>query len=279
MFALEAGNRSEFLLERRFHVDPVHVGNCHVSKSPEIRSENSVKMSRPGRQAAKTENSVGLRILEAMGPKTRSWLAQQSGLPESTIGDAIQNGPKKTDVAIRIAEALNVSLEWLLFGRQEAATVPGEEIRKWLSGGAGAKTAPSDLDLVAVNDVEFAYGLGGTYSDGDIQAEPKFFPRSWIESITRTPPSQLAWTRGLGDSMAPTINNGDLILIDLSAKTVREEDAFWALTIGDIAMIKRLRIRKDRVLLYSDNDRVESDDVFHEEVNIVGRVVFIGKRV
>ncbi|KAI1692042.1 peptidase s24-like domain-containing protein [Ditylenchus destructor] len=82
------------------------------------------------------------------------------------------------------------------------------------------------------------------------------FPRTWLESITSTPPALLTFARGRGDSMQPTLQDGDIVLIDRSVRTIREQDAIWALTLGDIAMIKRVRIKNDRVSLLSDNDRI-----------------------
>jgi phage repressor protein C with HTH and peptisase S24 domain len=137
----------------------------------------------------------------------------------------------------------------------------------------------SPLDLVTVNEIDLAYGLGGTYSDVPIEQQVLHFPRTWLESITTTPPSKLTFARGRGDSMQPTLQDGDIVLIDHSIRTIREQDAIWALTIGDIAMIKRVRIKGERVSLLSDNDRVSPDEVHHEELNVVGRVVFIGRRI
>lgn len=139
--------------------------------------------------------------------------------------------------------------------------------------------AGSALDLVSVHEIDMAYGLGGTFSDVPIESEVLHFPRTWIESITRTPPALLTFARGRGDSMQPTIQDGDIVLIDRSIRTIREQDAFWALTIGEVAMIKRLRVKGERVSILSDNDRVPADEVHHEEVHVVGRVVFIGRRV
>lgn len=135
------------------------------------------------------------------------------------------------------------------------------------------------LDLVEVGEIDLAYGLGGTYSDGPILSQTLHFPRSWIESITTTPAAMLTIARGRGDSMQPTIQDGDMVLIDRSQRTIREQDAIWALTIGDFAMIKRVRAGGERVRILSDNDRVPPDEVFHEEINVVGRVVFIGRRL
>lgn len=137
----------------------------------------------------------------------------------------------------------------------------------------------STSDMVAVHEIDLAYGLGGTYSDGHIDQQSQRFSRAWLESITRTPPSMLMMARGRGDSMQPTLQDDDIVLIDRSITHVREQDAIWALTIGDIAMIKRLRFRGDRVLILSDNERVPVDEAHFEEVNIVGRVIFVGRRL
>ncbi len=184
----------------------------------------------------------------------------------------------RADNALKIAQALAVNLEWLLSGEDQPLYATADAVRSAL-GDRADDGSRAELDLVAVNDIDFAYGLGGTYSDMPIEQTVQYFPRTWIESITSAPPSQLAWTRPRGDSMAPTINDGDLVLFNLAEKTVKEQDAIWAFTIGDIASIKRLRMRKDRVLILSDNDRVPAEEVSHEEVNIVGRVIFIGRRV
>lgn len=137
----------------------------------------------------------------------------------------------------------------------------------------------SALDLVSVSEIDLAYGLGGTYSDVPIESQVLHFPRTWLESITITPPALLTFARGRGDSMQPTLQDGDIVLIDRSVRTIREQDAIWALTLGDIAMIKRVRVKGERVSLLSDNDRIPPDEVHHEEVNVVGRVVFIGRRI
>lgn len=162
-----------------------------------------------------------------------------------------------TEVLADLAERLDTSVDAILVGPRSI----------------------EQLDLVSVNEIDLAYGLGGTYSDIPIETHVLHFPRLWLESITRTPPSMLTFARGRGDSMQPTLQDGDIVLIDHSMRTVREQDAIWALTVGDVAMIKRLRVRGEMVRLLSDNDRVPTDDVFHEEINVVGRVVFIGRRI
>lgn len=135
------------------------------------------------------------------------------------------------------------------------------------------------LDLVPVAEIDLAYGLGGEFADGPVLVEHLHFPRLWLKSITSTAPEMLTFARGRGDSMQPTLQDGDIVLIDRSLRSIHEQDGLWALTIGDIAMIKRLRIRGEEVTLLSDNDRVPDDRAHCDEVNIVGRIVFIGRRI
>lgn len=207
---------------------------------------------------------------ELIGISKNSQLAYESG-----------SSPITLDYLARSAEH-GLDVGYVATGRREDTDEPiriiAEELRQRISERIGHDES-AGLDLVPVNEIDMAYGLGGTYSDVEVQAHARYFPREWLEQITRTAPVHLAWTRGRGDSMGPTINDGDLILFDLSQKQVKEQDAIWALTIGDIAMIKRLRMKGERVLILSDNDRISPDDVHYGEVNIVGRVVFIGRRI
>lgn len=184
-------------------------------------------------------------------------VAEKAGISTSTLGN-YWNGKRSIPLAAlrRVAEALSMSVDQLL----------GSEVT-------------DQLDLVAIGEVDLAYGLGGTFTDGPVEVQIHHFPRAWVESITRTPPSMLTFARGRGDSMQPTLQDGDMVLIDRAQRTVREQDAIWALTVGDIAMIKRVRVRGENVQILSDNDRVPPDHAHVEEVNVVGRVIFIGRKV
>lgn len=80
--------------------------------------------------------------------------------------------------------------------------------------------------------------------------------------------------------MMPTLLDGDIVLIDKTQSTFREQDVLWAVLMGDAAMIKRLRMRPSgRIALLSDNPMIPPDEVAPNEIRIVGRVVFIGRRM
>lgn len=144
--------------------------------------------------------------------------------------------------------------------------------------GSTAGHLPSDADTVGIQHIDQAYGLGATFTDGPVEIEVLQFPKVWVDSITATAPAFLTWTRGKGDSMEPTIHDGDLVLLDRSRRKVDEADALWAFTVGDVGAIKRLRVKGDRFRIMSDNASVPEDEEPIDFVNIVGRVIFVGKR-
>ncbi|WP_242415052.1 helix-turn-helix domain containing protein [Sphingomonas panni] len=90
--------------------------------SPKNLTENSDKPNLRGRQRGTTENSVGQRIISAVGDRPLSWLARETGLPESSLGDATKRGIAKVDMAVKVAQALGVTVDWLLTGSTSVGT-------------------------------------------------------------------------------------------------------------------------------------------------------------
>ncbi|MFZ3484182.1 S24 family peptidase [Sphingomonas sp. 3-13AW] len=164
-------------------------------------------------------------------------------------------------------------------GRSEADLYAPSEART--AGKHPEDHGPStgDVHTVGIQHIDLAFGLGATFADSPVEVEVLQFPQQWVETITLSPAELLTWTRGRGDSMLPTIDDGDLVLLDRSQREVKEQDAIWAYTIGDIAAIKRLRVKGDRYQIFSDNPAVAPDEEPIDFVNIVARVVFVGKRL
>ena len=79
--------------------------------------------------------------------------------------------------------------------------------------------------------------------------------------------------------MSPTINDNDMVLIDRSERRVEDQDLIWCFTVGDLAMIKRLRLRGEKVTILSDNKDVPDDTAHADEINIIGRITRVVKPV
>lgn len=93
----------------------------------------------------------------------------------------------------------------------------------------------------------------------------------------------LAFIHGIGDSMSPTFNDGDILLIDTGNRSITA-DKIFVLEAHNRLFIKRVRQRMDGVFeISSDNPAVKTIDILSGEfeVNIKGRVVWVwnGKRL
>lgn len=201
---------------------------------------------------------------------TQSELARRVGVNQSTINGLVKGDQRSSSHLHRIARELGTSIAYLEGETDDpsidAVARPSQE------------EVAGQLDLVGIDQIDLAYGMGASFTDGPIETRVLHFPKAWIERITSSPPRELTWTTGRGDSMAPTIHDGDLVLLDRSQRRILERDALWAFTVGDLGSIKRLRVKGDRVLIYSDNPTVAPDEEPIGEVNIVARVIFVGKR-
>jgi phage repressor protein C with HTH and peptisase S24 domain len=201
---------------------------------------------------------------------SQSELARRVGISQASIYHLVSGGGQGSKHLHRIARELETTVGYL----EGETTDPAAGAAPTQSPGRAA----DQLDLVSISQIDLAYGMGATFADGHVDVDVLHFPRSWIEAITSSPPALLTWASGRGDSMAPTIHDGDLVLLDRSQRRVVEQDALWAYTVGDFGAIKRLRMKGNRVVVLSDNPSVPPDEELAEEVNIVARVIFIGRR-
>ena len=108
------------------------------------------------------------------------------------------------------------------------------------------------------------------------------FDERWLKALTPSGPSNLSIVRVEGDSMAPTLNAGDDILVDLGDAADRLRDGIYVLRIDDALVVKRLALNPigKRVTVQSDNPAYPDwPDCSLEEINCIGRVIWSGRRV
>lgn len=215
---------------------------------------------------------IGERLQERIDAAgmDQSKLARRVGLNQSTI-NALVKGDQQTSKKIdKIAEALGTSKAYLEGETDDPTAVSAPPPTR--------EQMAQLLDLVPIVEIDQDYGMGGTFTADYVEETIQHFPRIWLEGITLSPPSMLTVARGKGDSMDPTIRDRDMVIIDRSRRVLDEQDAIWALTVGQIGMIKRLRARGEHIVIASDNKQVSDEVVHNEEVHIVGRVIFVGRR-
>ena len=103
------------------------------------------------------------------------------------------------------------------------------------------------------------------------------FSRQWLRG-SGFDPAMLSAVAVIGDSMEPTLRDGDEILVDRSPRPLR--DGIHVVRIDAALLVKRLDVGlSDRLKLISDNHAYQPIEVARADADIVGRVVWKSGRL
>ena len=150
----------------------------------------------------------------------------------------------------------------------------------WSPQLSGARTMEPSTVMVARYHVPVSAGDGNLADDGLIM-EHLPFRADWLRALSATPPDHLAVIAVVGDSMSPTLADGDDILVDLTERTPRQ-DGIYVLRRDDALQVKRVSISpaSGRLTIRSDNTLYQSwADCDPAAVDILGRVIWAGRRL
>ncbi|MEA1083238.1 helix-turn-helix transcriptional regulator [Sphingomonas sp. CD22] len=209
--------------------------------------------------------------MKALG-LSQAELARRVKVSQPTIS-AIFNGDTQRPKHLRaIALELETTEAWLLGETEDA--------------GAGALGAldrdamAEKLGLWLVPEMELSFAMGaGSFLDVFEQRGVRAFDREWLRSLSEGNLAKLFVADGDGDSMEPTLRDGDAVLIDAAQKVIDRPDRIWAIAYGGMGMIKRVRrLPSGGYELMSDNQAVRSITASEADMHVVGRVIWIGRR-
>ncbi|WIA56523.1 S24 family peptidase [Sphingobium sp. WTD-1] len=216
------------------------------------------------------------RLAALMADKSlsQSELARRVGISSTAIWKLMNEPAQGSKHTHKIARELDTTAEYLM-GETDDAGMSRQLVA------AVQPTVEIDPDLVEIDSIDLKYGMGGTFLDTDhIEVEKVKFSRSWISQFTKSPPHMLCSTKGVGDSMMPTIHDQDVVIIDRSQTRPEMGDKIWAIVYSGWGMIKRLRAQPDGTIrISSDNQLIRDDFATDGDLFIVGRVVAVVKSV
>jgi phage repressor protein C with HTH and peptisase S24 domain len=109
------------------------------------------------------------------------------------------------------------------------------------------------------------------------------FDRQWLKDLGLSA-ENLSIIDVKGESMAPTLGNGDTIMVDRGDAIERLRDGIYVLRLDDALMVKRVALAPRRgkagLTISSDNPHYPNwPDVDPALVDIVGRVVWSCRRL
>jgi phage repressor protein C with HTH and peptisase S24 domain len=171
----------------------------------------------------------------------------------------------------RVAAALKVEVEWLLTGK---GGVEGDDpINEGYHN-----------EFVAIQHVLARPSMGGgtLIETEDTPGRDFHFRRAWIRDRLKAAPSMLRVMSVQGDSMMPTLVDGDTVLVDMNQRHPAPPGIF-VLPDGMGLVAKRLEhvplSNPPRVRIISDNSRYSPHECTADEINIVGRVRWYGREL
>jgi phage repressor protein C with HTH and peptisase S24 domain len=215
-----------------------------------------------GNQIKHYRDKAGLTLQE---------LEKLSGVAWGSIAAIERRDSTSSKFAPAIASALKLTVDQLLDETKEYS--PLASISDTLN-----PISQIDNDTVVINK----FNTGGQMGNGLVlHDQPGMIDqirvtKEWLHKnvSAHTSDKNLCVVTGFGDSMKPTYNSGDPLIVDLGVKTV-EFDAVFFFRIGSEGFIKRLqRIPGQGLTAKSDNQLYDSWIITEDmDFEIFGRVL------
>ena len=199
-------------------------------------------------------------------------LVAATGASKGTVTNWISgvNNPTGKRLVL-LAQALKTSENWLLTGNQ---TPEFTRVEPWDS------STPLDDDEIEIpffKDFSFACG-GGSIGEAIANETRKLrMSKATLRNLSITKENAVAAT-AIGDSMSPTIKDGDTIHVDLGRKNIKDGKIF-AICLGGLFYCKRLyNLPLGGVRIVSDNStefpeiHLNAQEVIDQQLEIIGWV-------
>lgn len=184
-------------------------------------------------------------------------VAAKTGISDRTLGYLLAGQDAKLSQLERIAKATGVSLSWLATGED-----------------------PNRRDT-ASNAVEISLHLAPGTAAGPA-GEPGAIPYiglalPWLQQTLRRDARHLRLFQARGDAMAPTILDGDVLMLDLAAGTTPNYGRIYAISAAGDVVLRRIHRRvHGGLIMLCDNPRYPSEEFEpgHASPQLLGEAVW-----
>lgn len=150
-------------------------------------------------------------------------------------------------------------------------------------GGPPSRPGGNQDDLIIIPRLDVRASAGaGSFPDNEQAIAHVGFSPTWLKQLSGSAPQDLSIIRVQGDSMSPTLSDGDDIMVDRSDDGRRLRDGIYVLRLEDSLMVKRVAVHPGsrKLSIYSDNSAYPTwSDCAADSVEVIGRVVWAGRRI
>ncbi|MDO4657069.1 S24 family peptidase [Kingella sp. (in: b-proteobacteria)] len=191
------------------------------------------------------------RAKQALSAKSDYELSKQLGVSTSAMSGYRKRQSLPMEQCVKIAERTGVSLDWLILGK-------GNPQAQQQLHSAVQDYDDNDAVWVPLYDVYASAGGGADVWDEEIdQYIP--FSRLWLNQQNLHSKS-LSCVKVRGDSMEPTLNNGDVILVNTERQV---GDGVFVVRIGNLLRVKRLQTLLNGSLKISSDNPIYEPEILH----------------
>jgi len=206
---------------------------------------------------------IGSRIIQVRGKLTQQEFSDSIKIAKISLlryekGDRI---PDAEAIAC-ICETYNIDCTWLITGK-------------------GSPTEAERYVPIPQYDICASAGMGAFLEDMP-EVEMVMVDKHWLQDQLKVNPQEVSLIFARGDSMEPTINNGDVLLVCNKDQPIRE--GIFIIRSDSLLQVKRIQRQTGASLrITSDNPAYEpftvnlSDD--NLDFKIIGKVIWIIKRL
>lgn len=194
-------------------------------------------------------------------------LSRKSGVTHTSISYWLsgRNKGMRAETAQKVANALGVSALWLATGDETPAAQPE------------APVADDECVLIPVLGLRASAGFGYTPSWEDMEETGDKIPRlrSWFHKHHLNPAS-CCFLGVKGDSMEPTIWDGDKILVNRAYQPILAGKVYAFFIDGDLRVMRLIQKLDGTLIIRSDNSGYPEEELPSDErdrFQMIGRVV------
>lgn len=205
-----------------------------------------------------------LRLLKN-NEMSQAELAEKIGCTRAAVNQWLRTGREPSpELLKKLAQALSTTPGYILFG--EDGTTKSIE-------------SEDGYILIPCIDVQASCG-GGCNNDNPCLIKLVKVAQEWLRlHAPFANKKSLNIITAVGDSMAPTIHNGDMVILDTSQNSVRSDSMYAFVKDGEL-FLKRLQRIGNGIRVISDNHLYPPFELTGfdlERVKIIGRVCTIGR--
>jgi Predicted transcriptional regulator len=237
---------------------------------------------------------IASRIKKVRGKLSQDEFAQRLAIHKNSLG-RYERGESTPDMSFadKLCTIFGVSPRWFLLGIGEQLQNPSEvpdiifpekpnkkpqEKAYRVYDEAGVEVIEADkIDLILIPLVEATLSAGqGSFEVSDKSERKYSFRRDFLQR--KGDYKRMVLMRVGGDSMAPSIENGDVVLLDQS-QTSPVPGNIYAVGVEDMVYLKRVDARPGKLVLYSDNKdyapiEVDTRGDMAGQARIIGRAIW-----